>query len=231
MPSIKGILKYGLYFFIALWMFVLGIMVGRGNSPVSFDTSGFQARLENIAAEFGKNDKEKQIELKFYDVLDKPVTAQKPSVKKETAEIVPVNEVPDEQKTPDIKLSTKRKTFKARPPEKTAPKNVEPPKQQKVQKKANQIKPAPKPSKSGVYTVQIAAYKDFKDAVTQMAALEKKGVESYRVKALKDGQTWYRVRSGSFASLEEAKKYQVKLNQKKIKAMIIKRDTNENNQG
>ncbi|MCK5836987.1 MAG: hypothetical protein KAH09_06940 [Desulfobacula sp.] len=50
MISFKRILKYLIYTFIAGWMFLLGIMVGRGTSPVTFDTQKFQKRLEAIAS-------------------------------------------------------------------------------------------------------------------------------------------------------------------------------------
>ena len=54
-------------------MFFLGIMVGRGTSPVTFDTQKFQKRLETIASEFGeKKDTPEKVDLKFYDVLDQP---------------------------------------------------------------------------------------------------------------------------------------------------------------
>lgn len=75
--------------------------------------------------------------------------------------------------------------------------------------------------KQGKYTIQIAAYKEFKDAITQMARLEEKGFSSYRVKGGKDGAAWYRVRIGSFASRDEAHKIIEKLNSAGIKAQIV----------
>ena len=73
MKYFKGLLKYSIYIFIAAWMFFLGIIVGRGNSPVKFDTQKFQKRLETIAHDFGVQKKiPGKIDLKFYDVLDRP---------------------------------------------------------------------------------------------------------------------------------------------------------------
>ncbi|HGY12026.1 MAG TPA: hypothetical protein ENK36_06655, partial [Desulfobacterales bacterium] len=73
MRFFKGLLKYSLYIFVAAWMFFLGIIVGRGNSPVKFDTQEFQKRLEIIAHDFGAQKKiPDKIDLKFYDVLEKP---------------------------------------------------------------------------------------------------------------------------------------------------------------
>lgn len=74
MLSFKGILKSLTYVFVAGWMFFLGILVGRGTSPVTFDTQEFQKRLEIIAHEFGKRETpETKIDLEFYDALTQPV--------------------------------------------------------------------------------------------------------------------------------------------------------------
>jgi len=201
----------------------LGIMVGRGNSPVTFDTQGFQKRLEIIANEFGeKKDIPKKMDLKFYDALDSPVQEESVLSKNKPLEIMPKKEMSEKEMsvkekfekeillTPDtlpLKKSRKRLTFK------------------KITQKARTDIGAnviPK-IKQGKYTIQIAAYKEFKDAITQMALLEEKGFSSYRVKGGKDGATWYRVRIGSFASRDEAQKIIEKLNIARIKAQIVEK--------
>lgn len=220
MPSLKGILKYTIYLFIAVWLFVLGIMVGRGNSPVSFDTRRFQARLEKIANEFGRSDAEKEkIELKFYNVLDQPVTEENiPAAVAAGEGAAPAPGKPETPETVAQKTSTKRRTFQKKMAEtRSLPETGTRP------GAAPEKAPVKKPP--GKYTIQIAAYADFKDAVSRMAALEKKGISSYREKGKKDGVTWYRVRTGSFATHEEAKKYKETLTRKKIGGMIIKKDT------
>ncbi|MBT3387097.1 MAG: SPOR domain-containing protein [Desulfobacula sp.] len=223
MISFKGILKYLIYIFIAGWMFFLGIMVGRGTSPVTFDTQGFQKRLETIANEFGeKKDIPQKMDLKFYDALDRPVQEESVLSKNKPLEIMPkkampVKEISVKEKlekeillTPDIlplKKSRKRLTFK------------------KITQKAKTdigANGTPK-IKQGKYTIQIAAYKEFKDAITQMALLEEKGFSSYRIKGGKDGATWYRVRIGSFSSWDEAQKIIEKLNIAGIKAQIVEK--------
>lgn len=217
MLSFKGILKYGIYFFIAAWMFVLGIMVGRGNSPVNFDTEGFQKRLERIAGEFGrKNEKKKEVDLEFFKVLDQPVAEEKSLPKAVTPIPAKIKKKPDEKSSPAVKISTKKKTLQKKlPPE--------------VKKTSHSKKQLPaKSGKQGLYTIQVAAYKNFKDAVSHMAMLDKKGISSYKQKSEKDGVTWYRVRTGSFSTIEAAKKYKEQLAKKRIKAMIIKKDGHEN---
>ena len=224
MTSVKGILKYSIYIFIAGWMFVLGIMVGRGSSPVEFDTRKFQKRLETIAGEFGEKKSDGKIDLKFYDVLDRPVPEETGTAQTPSQEIMPKKETAAAAETMPLKTSRKKLTFKQSATD--TPAAAKP-----------TAKPTAKPAREkikvpqGIYTIQVAAYKEFKDAVSEMARLEKKGFPSYRVKGVKDGQTWYRVRTGSFATYAHARKMLEKLKHAKINAMIIKRETNEDIKG
>jgi len=220
MISIKGIKKYAVYLFIAGWMFVLGIMVGRGSAPVTFDTQPFQKRLETIVDRFGqKQDSRQKVELTFYDVLDRPALEEGETLGS-VQEILPgkVSPVPVEEG--DEKISKKRMTLAHRTGD-FAPEN--PPEPVAVQKPEKNPAPA-----SGRYTVQVAAYRQLKDAVAQSAILEKKGVSSYRVTAEKDGETWYRVRSGSFHTHADAAAFKQKLDQIGIQSMILKKEDNEN---
>ncbi len=246
MISFKGILKVTIYIFIAGWMFLLGIMVGRGTSPVTFDTEQFQKRLEIIAKEFGGNKKpDEKVDLQFYEVLDNPTQEESKPVKKPskvttkvaTKEIVPLKE-PDTEKNA-LKTSKKKETFKKSSNKIASSKEI--PIKETPIKKSTKIQPVKgkdkrsenskiqkvkaagkKEATPGLYTIQIAAYKKFKDAVTQMASLDEKGFSSYRTKGEKDGITWYRVRTGDFSTYEDAKKFKLKLDKAKIKSMIIR---------
>ncbi len=243
MISFTGILKYSIYLFIAGWMFFLGIMVGRGNSPVTFDTQGFQDRLQTIATEFGhKKDAPKKIDLKFYDVLKKPAAEEGDLAKRKTLEIIPKKEPVHIAQTDARKIQTKtktslkKKTYKIKKEVNKTKQivksvSVTPPKK-RVSKKTIKLKNTEPPKKIlGRYTIQIAAYKEFKDAVTQMAILEKKGFSSYRQKTIKNGITWYRIRTGSFVTYDDAKKFKAKLDKAKINSMIIKKEDHENIKG
>lgn len=255
---LKGLLKYSFIFIVAAWMFFLGILVGRGTSPVTFDTGDFQARLETIADNFASQQKTpEKIELKFYDVLDRPDTepvllSNKESRKSMTGS---KNKADISRKTKDIKAKEPPPARSI--PEKEPPKNALPLKlslkkqtrkkasvqvvkkeSRSLEKKAVQgsgLKKEPNATAENIpskkkYTVQIAAFQDFKDAVSHMAALEKKGVSSYRVKAMKDGKIWYRVRAGAFETFEAAAAFKKKLEHAKIKALIIKYENKKGNQ-
>ena len=79
-------------------------------------------------------------------------------------------------------------------------------------------------SSKGAYTIQVASYKKFNDAVTQMAILEKKGISSYRVRGQLGNQTWYRVRTGSFKDYPSACAQLEALEKDGIKGMVIKKE-------
>ena len=253
MISLKSVLKYLIYFFLAGWMFLLGIMVGRGTSPVKFDTRQFQERLESIAREHGsqKSKVPEKVDLEYYSVLNHPIpTEGNPDASqgvnrqiKTSGEIIPKKEKPgavrrSSDPAPEkeiVKTSLKKATYKqkaasvqtaaARPPAPVKPKKGVPKTDVRpaVKKKPSAKKENDASEQKGVYTIQVAAYKDLKDAVIEMTRLEKKGFRSYRVETIINGVTWYRVRTGSFATYDQAKAVKEKLKQARIKTMIVKK--------
>ena len=71
-------------------MFGLGVVVGRGSSPVLFETRPFQERLGRMVSELSANRPEKEkIDLKFYDVLDEPVPFPIKGKTEDPGEIIP----------------------------------------------------------------------------------------------------------------------------------------------
>ena len=71
-------------------MFGLGVFVGRGSSPVLFETRPFQEDLGRIVGEFSaKLPKKEKIDLKFYDVLDEPVPSPTKGKTDDPGEIIP----------------------------------------------------------------------------------------------------------------------------------------------
>jgi cell division protein FtsN len=220
MKFFKRILKYSVYIFISVWIFIIGVIVGRGNSPVKFDTQKFQKRLETIASNLGEQKKNPdKIDFKFYEILDRPdleeeMTHDAALLKKNKEEIIPLQEVVKD--SIPVKTSKKKETFK-KSEIKLTKEDISRIKQLPEDKKKNKLE-----NLKGRYTVQIAAFKVFTDAVSQMTALESKGFSSYNIKVQKDGITWYRVRSGSFTNFNEAKKLKQKLEKFKINPIIIK---------
>lgn len=248
--SFKGAIKYTIYIFIGAWMFLLGIMVGRGTAPVTFETRSFQERLQAMVQKTQKTqnpeDPDKKIALHYFEALNAPVAPD--DMQALTVKVVPgkqENTSPGEKKmqaqttdtqkpsvpqTTDpepvpVKTSKKAATFKASATarddvaeKKPAP--AAPPEGKSPEKKA----PAPASGTGGEYTIQVAAFKSFKDAVTQTAVLDEKGFTAMRTSKKIDGVTWYRVRVGAFATRDAAHRYLEKLNQAGINGMIIKKE-------
>ena len=231
MPSAKGMFRYGRWVFLLGWMFVLGVMVGRGTIPTILPTQGFQERLAGIVNESEQERvPDQKMDLDFYDALNRP--AQKEVVKKIPPQI---RHQVKKQVKKEIKKEIKKETPVADPePIKPAASAKEPPKPEmasipvKTSKKAqtfkkpdqkaggsetpkarvSETKPgsavAPKAvaakrqvSSQGGYTLQIASFPSFSDAVTYMAKMEEKGIETFRVMTKISGKTWYRVRTGT----------------------------------
>ena len=102
--------RYLLVFFVAAWMFVLGVLVGRGTAPVHFDTQALQEELaalrdammkkEREAVEKAIRGEDEKAPLEFYEALKKDgldtavqipvpeVSTAEPSPRAETAESV-----------------------------------------------------------------------------------------------------------------------------------------------
>lgn len=71
-------------------MFGLGLFVGRGSSPVLFETRPFQEDLGRIVGEFSaKLPKKEKINLEFYDVLDESVPFPTKGKTDDPGEIIP----------------------------------------------------------------------------------------------------------------------------------------------
>lgn len=256
--SFKGAIKYTLYIFISGWMFLLGIMVGRGTAPVTFETKGFQERLLEIAQKmkYTENTKnqDSKIALHYYEALSEPGEPEElPMMAADEAggrmkqdvvagdriqvEVTDMQDLPDaHQRTqPDaipVKISKKsatlHMTFTARHAD-NSEKNQEP---ARSGKSALPEKSEPDPDAAagsgtktnGAFTIQVAAFKSFKDAVTQAVILDEKGFAATRTSKEIDGVTWYRVRLGTFATREAAHRQLEKLNQAGINGMIIKKE-------
>ncbi|MBW2063430.1 MAG: SPOR domain-containing protein [Deltaproteobacteria bacterium] len=171
--------------FLLTWVFVLGILVGRGFLPGDFtvisDLKSQIAKLEEITARKGPGQegrrpksREKDLELMFYEKL---------SNKKEEAK--------------------KREVVVRR--EDSTPKGREP-------RKSSVSKSATIPSVSGSkYTVQVASLGELDRAKMLISQLKQKGYSAYYYEVTINGKTYYRVRCGKFDSKRQATEFARKL--------------------
>ncbi len=181
-------------FLISASMFALGVFVGRGTAPVTFDTKKLEKELASLKEAVIKKEQERfkintddidnKIRLSFYEVL------------KET-----------------------KKSFKIDPPENTKKTAVKKP--LKIVKSKKASSPEKKIS-GGRLTIQVASLKDKKTALNMVARLKKKGYTAYLVSAEVPGKgTWYRVRIGSFNTREETGKIRNRLKKDELNSILV----------
>ena len=219
-------------FFISAWMFGIGVLVGRGTSPLKFDVSELQKKLQ-IARNELKNRQRKQVaqksdpakekpELEFYESLkkngdDTEIPKEPPSLieKQSEATTAKTSAKPKKESKKRLTKTDKKGTAPATP----APK--EPAAASKPQPAAPEsaTPPAAKP-----YTIQVAAFKAPADADKLVAELKQKGFSAYRAIGKVPGKgIWYRVRVGEFDNKAEAGSTIAKLKKAGKMAMIVKK--------
>ncbi len=182
-------------FFLLTWIFVLGILVGRGFFPGAVtaisDIKGQLGKLQGIVGQ-NKNPEptppkkaESDPKLAFYDRL---------SSKKETAL----------KKPPDIPAVSKEpvKAIQEKP-EPSAPKP-----EQRVAAPKKDV--GPNPGK-GRYTIQLASLELASQAEKMSNRLVKRGFPAYFYDVEVKGKTYYRVRCGRFGTRKEALDFVKKL--------------------
>lgn len=210
-------------FFVCAWMFGIGVLVGRGTSPLKIDISELQKKLQIARNELEKKEpaliaKESDSakgkpELEFYESLKKNGDdAEMPEVPPPLIE-KPITPAPPKTPVKPKKESKKRLT-------KTRAK-VAKPVTASEKKPAEKSKPQPadKP-----YTIQVAAFKSDQDAVKLVAELKQKGFSAYRAIGKVPGKgIWYRVRVGEYTNRDEAGKTLVNLKRNGLKPVLVNR--------
>jgi cell division septation protein DedD len=207
----------GLLLFVAAWMFVLGILVGRGMAPVNLDAGKLEQELAALKAKMLRQEQSRgqarasgqegaKSELGFYEALKDPKGQKR-------YKTMPVPKPPDKPRT--MEHAPARPSTPVAQPSELKPKPVVRP--------APEPQPAPKTSKpSGKYTVQVSAVKDAQRAARLVAELRKKGFRAYQIRTEVPGNgVWYRVRVGAFSDRASADKMAGKLKVAKYGAMVV----------
>jgi DedD protein len=195
--------RYLLLLFFAAWMFVLGVLVGRGTAPLHFDTQALQkklvamrdamARKERAQVEKAVRGEDQRAPLDFYEALKKdgPDTAVKMAASK-----APAHRSADAAKSTDT----------SKPPHKTRadlmPKKAAAP----VKTRAGSLPPKPPAASAGGHlTIQVEALKDEAAARRVVANLKRDGYPAYLMKiTIAKKGAWYRVRVGSYRDRRQA---------------------------
>jgi len=219
-----GLWSFGL-FFLLVWIFVLGILVGRGFLPGGMTSfSGLKVQLSKVQDFVGRNqsrDKRTQKKsepdpkLAFYDKL----SSKKGEVKQEPPQRNPdkhkiAEETTPEKKRPALKPLEDPVAVKKREtsPEEAGSHGVKERKKGEGEVvRENRDNPAfPKMR----YTVQLASMGEKGSAEEMIDGLIKRGFPAYHYEVKVDGRTFYRVRCGRFATREKAEDFSKKLKKK-----------------
>jgi DedD protein len=226
-------------FFLCAWMFILGILVGRGTAPVKFDIAALEKKLETAKADDGGDQRKApapkkpvivkdKTKLEFYEALkenkvDPDIPAlQKPEVVNGKIEKPAEKTVPQESKneTASKPASLKSATQKAGPqkPEPAASSQIKEPTKEK-EKAAAVVRTN---TKGPVYTIQAASVRDPKDADRLVQKLKKRGYPAYRAIGKVAGKgIWFRVRIGEYQSKSEALSLMNKLKKEGMKPILV----------
>lgn len=200
LTSLSFFLWGGCLFFILVWIFVLGILVGRGflsgSVTVISDLKGQINRLQGmVSANKSKNRRSP----KKSDPNPKLAFYEKLSIKKDEAK---ENWKPERkaEKTKKEPFPMKVKTSQEKPQEKKKKEGID------TQKR----KPEP-PIPKTHYTVQLASLENKIEAEKFIKELIGKGYPAYYYEVRVKDKTYYRIRCGRFMSRKEARNYAGKL--------------------
>ncbi len=224
------------------WMFIFGVLVGRGVALVGsddFSLKGEFARFLGLDKQVGQpssqasetwGDPRKMLEsLNYYEDLTKqggvPVTAPPKPVDLPPDAVEPVKET---TKEPVSRRAAAAAAEKSPTSEKTpAPPAPEKPLVAAQPEKTASKTPAPSSVPYEQYTLLVASLKDAENAQRLIDQLNTKGYKP-RLEALdlNGGGRWNRVLVGSFQSREAAIKFAAEFNKKENMEGLVIRDQN-----
>ncbi len=202
--------RWAVLLLVSVWMFVLGVLVGRGTSPVYFDIESLQKELSSLRQTVLEKEKtrfkisesgaaQKAEELDFYETLKKsvPESGAKP--------VAPTKPAPEPKAASESRPA--RENAGPSEPAKPPPRRVD-----------------PVPASEKPYTVQVASLKDAKTADAMVEKLRGGGFPAYRERAdLGAKGIWHRVRIGSFVDAADASRILDRLKAGGLKPLLIRK--------
>jgi cell division septation protein DedD len=214
--------RYLLVLFVAAWMFVLGVLVGRGTAPVHFDTQALQEELAALRDAMIKKEREtvekairgedEKAPLEFYEALKKDkidtavqiplpkVSRAEPSARTETVES---GQPPHKSRSA---IMAKKATVPDQPTVGTTP-----------------SAPPAVAATTGKLTIQVASLKDGAAAERIVANLKTEGYPAYLSRiVIPDKGLWFRVRVGRYSDREQATADMDRLTRAQKKPILVK---------
>jgi DedD protein len=218
-------------FFLCAWMFILGILVGRGTAPVKFDIAAIEQKLAGSAKTDsagqpqmpGQKDDltvKDKTKLDFYEALkENREDVKTPALQQPKA----VEGKPEE---PLEKAAAEKPAADKTASQDTAPQESKPaaiPQKKALKEEREKAAAVEKINTAGpTYTIQAASVKDPKDADRLVEKLKKAGYPAYRVIGKIPGKgVWFRVRIGTYRGKAEARAVMDKLKKDGLEPILV----------
>ena len=205
-----------LFIFACGWMFVLGILVGRGTAPVQFDIEKLQKELaslkeavikkEELRFKIDSNAAGHKTDMGFYETLKTPDGDDRqkdgpPMIASKQKEKALAKAALSNKENKDISDRTAA---------------AEPPRNESVPTLS------PEAESEKKLTIQVASLRDPEIADRMVAELKNKWYPAYRTVIKVPGNgAWYRVRIGSFSRKAEAQDLLDRLHKENIDAVLL----------
>ncbi|MCW7753106.1 SPOR domain-containing protein [Desulfobotulus sp. H1] len=215
--------SYVFVLMVGVFMFVLGLLVGRGTAPVTFDIPRVDARLQELFAGKGAQEPLQTPELAFFEALKHGEDMTTEDLPRKTLRFdgekvpMPTDSLPVE---PVERVSAP--AFSAEPAPRTVRELSPEPKPEKRVSPQESRQPSPALG-DGSYTIQIAAVKRPEDAARLVQRFRDLGYAAYAVTGSDDeGGVWYRVRVGRFSGREAAQPVLDRLQNEQVRGFVLR---------
>jgi cell division septation protein DedD len=197
-PPKKRGWPFWVVFFISAWMFFLGVIVGRGTSPINFDIEDLEKKIAEL----------KKSALKSEEMTVQMTSSVSPDVKSELEfyEELKMNKQDPMDFTPP-------KSEPAVKTDNTVKSKIIAKSEKPSELKKNEVKATPPVSETTItvektdkhYSIQVASLRDQIEADRLVEIFRRRGYSAYRAGA-EVGNTgiWHRVRIGPFTKQSEA---------------------------
>ncbi len=204
-----------IFCFVSAWIFLLGILVGRGTAPVQFDIDSLQKELS--ALRHAILEKERKLIKTDMDYLSEKTDFDFHEALKKS------NPDTDLQVITEIPLAATEKTLPADEEKKAPEKKQNVPIIKKSAKSESTPKKQPEaPGK--MLSIQVASVRDPKIADQLVSALKKKGYPAYKTTGIiSENNIWYRVRAGYFENRTAAQQMMNELKKEHKGAILVNR--------
>jgi cell division septation protein DedD len=220
-------------FFLCAWMFILGVLVGRGTAPVKFDIAAIEDKLAGSKETDSAGQPEMPAQMDDLTVKDKTKLDFYEALKEnredlKTTVLQPPKAVERKPEEADAKTITPKPTSEKTTSQNAVPQESKPgviPQKKEPKQDQEKVAAVAKTNAAGpTYTIQAASVKDPKDADQLVEKLKKAGYPAYRVIGKIPGKgVWFRVRIGEYRGKAEALGVMDKLKKDGLKPILVMR--------